>query len=221
MFDFKGVKWQASNYHLELFQDLWAICRIFKKTNSVAQRALSHSWVSPEAMTTTPPDHHLLSLPNFTHHHAVPFVSDHIITQLPPPPTASHLISNAMINAHLPPLDSFKPCPSTGFSFFSPLIDNMQVNMPPAAAATKCTAMDVTSMLLNLGNSVDFGQQNNNSDQFAVNHHHLQSLEAASSTGLSFTLPAMFNSEEWKPLSLPCSNYNNSSSSNKSSSAYI
>ncbi|XP_074289717.1 putative NAC domain-containing protein 94 [Silene latifolia] len=27
--------------------DSWAICRIFKKTNSMAQRALSHSWVLP------------------------------------------------------------------------------------------------------------------------------------------------------------------------------
>ncbi|XP_030942005.1 protein FEZ [Quercus lobata] len=27
--------------------DSWAICRIFKKTNSMAQRAFSHSWVSP------------------------------------------------------------------------------------------------------------------------------------------------------------------------------
>ncbi|KAJ7974416.1 NAC domain protein [Quillaja saponaria] len=27
--------------------DSWAICRIFKKTNSMAQRALSHSWVTP------------------------------------------------------------------------------------------------------------------------------------------------------------------------------
>nr|UBT01684.1 NAC transcription factor 80 [Litchi chinensis] len=35
--------------------DSWAICRIFKKTNSTAQRALSHSWVSslPETTTTT------------------------------------------------------------------------------------------------------------------------------------------------------------------------
>ncbi|KAG6484317.1 hypothetical protein ZIOFF_061119 [Zingiber officinale] len=76
--------------------DSLAICRIFKKTNSVAQRAVSHSnWVSSEAMTTTPSDfHRLLPLPNSTHghHHAVvPFVSDHIMTQ---PPTPSHLISN-------------------------------------------------------------------------------------------------------------------------------
>ena len=39
---------------LEL-QDSWAICRIFKKTNSMAQRALSHShsWVSPLPESTT------------------------------------------------------------------------------------------------------------------------------------------------------------------------
>lgn len=35
-------------------QESWAICRIFKKTNSTAQRALSHSWVSslPETRTS-------------------------------------------------------------------------------------------------------------------------------------------------------------------------
>ncbi|XP_057970014.1 protein FEZ-like isoform X2 [Malania oleifera] len=31
--------------------DSWAICRIFKKTTPVAQRALSHSWVSPSTST--------------------------------------------------------------------------------------------------------------------------------------------------------------------------
>ncbi|XWS34101.1 hypothetical protein CRYUN_Cryun21dG0010700 [Craigia yunnanensis] len=33
--------------------DSWAICRIFKKTNSTAQRALSHSWVSPILLETS------------------------------------------------------------------------------------------------------------------------------------------------------------------------
>ncbi|CAL5325824.1 hypothetical protein CsSME_00005164 [Camellia sinensis var. sinensis] len=32
--------------------DSWAICRIFKKTTSMAQRALSHSWISPIPETT-------------------------------------------------------------------------------------------------------------------------------------------------------------------------
>ncbi|GFY82997.1 NAC (No Apical Meristem) domain transcriptional regulator superfamily protein [Actinidia rufa] len=37
---------------LRISFDSWAICRIFKKTNSMAQRALSHSWVSPIPETT-------------------------------------------------------------------------------------------------------------------------------------------------------------------------
>ncbi|KAL0350895.1 UNVERIFIED_CONTAM: protein FEZ [Sesamum radiatum] len=34
--------------------DSWAICRIFKKTNSTAQRALSHSWAASLSETTSP-----------------------------------------------------------------------------------------------------------------------------------------------------------------------
>jgi hypothetical protein len=34
-------------------QESWAICRIFKKTNSTAQRALSQSWVSSLSETRT------------------------------------------------------------------------------------------------------------------------------------------------------------------------
>ncbi|GMI75350.1 Arabidopsis NAC domain containing protein 9, FEZ [Hibiscus trionum] len=33
--------------------DSWAICRIFKKTNSTAQRAICHSWVSPIPETSS------------------------------------------------------------------------------------------------------------------------------------------------------------------------
>ncbi|KAF5479180.1 hypothetical protein F2P56_000027 [Juglans regia] len=60
----KGIKtdWMMHEFRLPSLSDLappkkfldknipandsWAICRIFKKTNSMAQRALSHSWVS-------------------------------------------------------------------------------------------------------------------------------------------------------------------------------
>ncbi|EEF27849.1 protein FEZ [Ricinus communis] len=34
--------------------DAWAICRIFKKTNSMAQRALNHSWITQLPETTAP-----------------------------------------------------------------------------------------------------------------------------------------------------------------------
>ncbi|KAI3726095.1 hypothetical protein L1987_65892 [Smallanthus sonchifolius] len=39
----QNTKIQDKNIHPS---DAWAICRIFKKTTSIAQRAISHSWVS-------------------------------------------------------------------------------------------------------------------------------------------------------------------------------
>ncbi|KAK3212715.1 hypothetical protein Dsin_017421 [Dipteronia sinensis] len=44
--------------------DAWAICRIFKKTNSMAQRTLSHSWVSPLFPEPTGSDHILSQAPH-------------------------------------------------------------------------------------------------------------------------------------------------------------
>ncbi|GFY88445.1 NAC (No Apical Meristem) domain transcriptional regulator superfamily protein [Actinidia rufa] len=41
--------------------DSWAICRIFKKTNSTTQRAISHSWVYPLPETTTTSQYETLS----------------------------------------------------------------------------------------------------------------------------------------------------------------
>ncbi|KAL3525937.1 hypothetical protein ACH5RR_014309 [Cinchona calisaya] len=44
---------KISDKNLPLHES-WAICRIFKKTNSLAQRALSHSWMAP--LSETSPD---------------------------------------------------------------------------------------------------------------------------------------------------------------------
>ncbi|KAK1415919.1 hypothetical protein QVD17_31707 [Tagetes erecta] len=41
--------------------DAWAICRIFKKASSTAQRTLSHSWVSPILQETPSADHNILT----------------------------------------------------------------------------------------------------------------------------------------------------------------
>jgi len=47
-------------------QESWAICRIFKKTNATAQRAFSHSWVSPTPETTT--SDHMLGTDRYGNH---------------------------------------------------------------------------------------------------------------------------------------------------------
>ncbi|KAM0020098.1 putative transcription factor NAM family [Helianthus debilis subsp. tardiflorus] len=41
--------------------DLWAICRIFKKASTTAQRTLSHSWVSPILQETPSSVHNILT----------------------------------------------------------------------------------------------------------------------------------------------------------------
>ncbi|CAN4081268.1 unnamed protein product [Withania somnifera] len=48
--------------------DSWAICRIFKKANSNAHRALSHSWVSPSPLpqNNTTTSHDFLTSSHFT-----------------------------------------------------------------------------------------------------------------------------------------------------------
>ncbi|KAK4376701.1 hypothetical protein RND71_002997 [Anisodus tanguticus] len=46
--------------------DSWAICRIFKKANSNAHRALSHSWVSPPVPQNNTTSHDFLPSNHFT-----------------------------------------------------------------------------------------------------------------------------------------------------------
>ncbi|XP_026664009.2 protein FEZ-like isoform X2 [Phoenix dactylifera] len=53
--------------------DSWAICRIFQKTNSMAQKALSHSWVSPLPETN---EQDVFSVSRSAH--GIPFASENM-----------------------------------------------------------------------------------------------------------------------------------------------
>ncbi|XP_059315927.1 protein FEZ-like [Lycium ferocissimum] len=53
--------------------DSWAICRIFKKANSNAHRALSHSWVSPPVPQNNTTSHDFLTNSHFTNSDEMPF----------------------------------------------------------------------------------------------------------------------------------------------------
>ncbi|KAJ9187494.1 hypothetical protein P3X46_002945 [Hevea brasiliensis] len=141
--------------------DSWAICRIFKKTNSTAQRALSHSWVSPL------PEPSASSIGLQTSHH-------HFSSQNMPLTTETssgiqlnynnHEIQHSSVTNFSPldfsaykPLNYNNPLPSklshqlpisngdlTGNFFFSPL---------ETLAPAKCT-VDVSSLLLNMSSSM-------------------------------------------------------------------
>ncbi|WVZ09246.1 hypothetical protein V8G54_013776 [Vigna mungo] len=147
----------------------WAICRIFKKTNATAQRALSQSWVSslPETRTS---DHIQTKDQN-----SMQFCSDISFTKKTT--LASHYCTNNYNDAQpLTPNSSTTLCPldaasyksiinpllykafdhfpisngdlSTSFLFSSPFETSSDGN------TNAKSTMDVSSMLLNMSSSV-------------------------------------------------------------------
>ncbi|XP_009403167.2 protein FEZ [Musa acuminata AAA Group] len=163
--------------------DSWAICRIFKKTNSVAQRALSHSWVSPQPEATEPD---LFSISRAAH--SIHFGSEMVscITEAGSAPAIQVGCSSQQQQQHntiisYPPLDfsCYRPIdlghcrPSPGVQ----MPTNFTFSPAEMQLTSKCT-MDVTSMLLNLSPAIlgdvekashmDFLQQPQQCNEFAV-----------------------------------------------------
>ncbi|RWW40527.1 hypothetical protein BHE74_00054056 [Ensete ventricosum] len=159
----------------------WMMHEIFKKTNSVAQRALSHSWVSPQPEATEP-DLFSISRAAQSIHFGSEMVS--CITEPGSVPAIQVGFSgqqqhNAIIG--YPPLDfscyrpidlaHCRPSPSVQIP------TNVAFSPAEMQLTSKCT-MDVTSMLLNLSPAIlgdvektshmDFAQQPQQGNEFAV-----------------------------------------------------
>ncbi|KAJ4973942.1 hypothetical protein NE237_007116 [Protea cynaroides] len=163
--------------------DSWAICRIFKKTNSMAQRALSHSWVSPSPETPGPDiltqDAHCtqFSSDNVSrtteagsafqfpcyHDFQQPTTTSHSIPDIPPYKFINQPVCRTSI---LPISNGDFPA---GF-MFSPL---------ETPGPTRCT-VDVASMLFNLSpalladvskatESVDYSNLQQQCNSFSIN----------------------------------------------------
>ncbi|KAG6713072.1 hypothetical protein I3842_05G132400 [Carya illinoinensis] len=147
--------------------DSWAICRIFKKTNSTNQRAFSHSWVSPEVLPESNTTHHdmLPKCPQYTQFGsentslasktnctpAIQFSFNNDITAFSPLDFASYRSFNQMAVDKVPPqLPNISTEEHHSSFFFSPL----ETSVP-----AKCTTVDISSMLLNMPSSMlgDFG----------------------------------------------------------------
>lgn len=122
-------------------QDAWAICRIFKKANSNAQRALSNSWVSPDlpaANNTT------LTSENLTTHY-------HASTSATTTPTCNNDLphsstTNPTPNFDLPLYKAYNQMASgAGYTFFGQETADYQL--------TKCN-IDTSSLLFNMSSSM-------------------------------------------------------------------
>ncbi|KAL4318790.1 hypothetical protein GQ457_18G025290 [Hibiscus cannabinus] len=112
--------------------DSWAICRIFKKTNSTAQRALSNSWVSPMPETSSLSD--MLNIP----------LSEKTSLNL-----NVDLLQTS--NAVFPTLDfvPYKPITHMSNGDLTSVITSLH-HTPSASKSS----VDVTSMLLNMSSSM-------------------------------------------------------------------
>ncbi|KAA8529430.1 hypothetical protein F0562_033771 [Nyssa sinensis] len=135
-------------------RDSWAICRIFKKTNSAAQRAISHSWVSPILPETTTSDilitqdchsSQFSSAIQFGYNND--FQQSSITSFSPPLDVPSHQVSN-ISNGDLPTSYTFSSLETSG--------------------SKKYCSVDASSMLLNMSSSIfgDFDRAINDSIDF-------------------------------------------------------
>ncbi|MED6121647.1 hypothetical protein PIB30_032188 [Stylosanthes scabra] len=171
--------------------DSWAICRIFKKTNATAQRALSHSWVSSSTLpekTTTTHDHMITN----DRDHTFQFCSSNMMPTLMAAKKTSSFMSQFCTNystdtqIHQDAASSYKPFININpllYKHFDhhhqlpPIISNGDLisnngglipsctNNTPLENSTEKPTMDFSSLLLNMSSSVlgDFGGKTSSS----------------------------------------------------------
>ncbi|KAI3516437.1 hypothetical protein L1887_15352 [Cichorium endivia] len=139
--------------------DSWAICRIFKKASSTAQRTLSHSWVSPILPETPSSDRNIL-----TQHGVSSNELQHSsITSFPP--NMDHAGSNNMshykpfnIDPTLPTLSSTNDKPPQNSISSSTADLNYSTSYPflfqEPNYCSKSSTVDVSSLLVNMPNPI-------------------------------------------------------------------
>ncbi|KAF6160030.1 hypothetical protein GIB67_033114 [Kingdonia uniflora] len=178
--------------------DSWAICRIFKKTNTIAQRALSHSWAS--------------SLPETTHaNEAGSTFGNTVNNDLQYSCITNDTFSPTDFLSYKPPNPTIYKPSLTPFPYGDLPVGFMFSTLDMYTGPTKYTD-DVTSMLLNMSPSMledisknsdgpDFiaNQQQNSGFSLPMGTMGVQSLE------FPFTsAPSMLVSQNFPLDSPPC-----------------
>ncbi|XP_024992248.1 putative NAC domain-containing protein 94 [Cynara cardunculus var. scolymus] len=176
--------------------DSWAICRIFKKASSTAQRTLSHSWVSPILPETTSSDHNILtqhgiSSNDFQHSSITSFS-----------PNMDHTGSNNMpvykpfnIDPTVPPTvttTNNKPPQNNSISSSEDL--NYSTSYPflfqEPNYGSKSSTVDASSLLLNIPNSIfgDFDKASAEGLDYITNGLHHDHHQQYNYNGCCFSI---------------------------------
>ncbi|XP_022734826.1 protein FEZ-like [Durio zibethinus] len=169
--------------------DSWAICRIFKKTNSTAQRALSNPWVSPISPETISDMPSLGSNSSQLSSENMPLTaktssSPHQFNHNP------DLLQTSTSAFSLLDFVSYKPI--TQMAAWKPPrlpmpngdLTSLNFAPPGQSSSSAKTAVDVTSMLLNMSSSSMLGDYSRVSDSV-----HYGGGSQDHCNGFSFTLP--------------------------------
>ncbi|KAJ4823934.1 hypothetical protein Tsubulata_009769, partial [Turnera subulata] len=170
--------------------DAWAICRIFKKTNSMAQRALSHSWFPPFPDSTSVSDMFSQG-PNCSQ-----FSSENVSCTTEIGSAGFQICSNNDI----PALDipSYKPLhPTTVYKpFLCPSVsnedlhnNNFMFSTGDMSGPTKCRTDDVPPMLVqgslicDASKTTGFeGQEQQHFNGYSINLSSSQEIQGTMST---------------------------------------
>ncbi|TVU28511.1 hypothetical protein EJB05_20030, partial [Eragrostis curvula] len=211
--------------------DSWAICRIFKKTNSTSQRALSHSWVSPPLSSTNetyiPPTSQAIQRSRHSSENTSSTMTDIVSTiQF----TSSSYLSSIVPSSCHNPLSIIDSSSRPAASIVLPTSGAEHQNMSVLSAIPLDlpAGMDIASMVLNatpislqnmgrIPTNIEFGQPqhcNSNSSSSLVNRCTVDLPDVGSSVnGAPRSINFPFNlqgvlPDDWRMTlpwdSLPC-----------------
>ncbi|KAF0935210.1 hypothetical protein E2562_031248 [Oryza meyeriana var. granulata] len=208
--------------------DSWAICRIFKKTNSTAQRALSHSWVSPPLSSTNEAYRAPVSQTTQRSQHISDNTSS-VMTDVISSTiqfTGSSYLPSIVLSCHNPlgMIDS-NSRPDASIALPSPVAEHQTTGILSAIPPDIPAGMDIASMIFNASSftlpnidrmtaNIEFGQpQKCNSSSSSMTNRCVVDMPDVVNNINSGPRPINFNlqgtlSDDWRMTlpweSLPC-----------------
>nr|GEU36388.1 protein FEZ [Tanacetum cinerariifolium] len=156
--------------------EAWAICRIFKKTNSTTQRAISHSWV----MSTLTEDRPSEFLPH----------SD--ISS----PEKNSCMTNHVCNTTKPAsINSYSPLETP----LHRALNNLTASKPSTFPLSYTDLTNIEDSSKNSGSIGFGGEQQTPFDNFPMNNvYHDNELGSVRTTEFPFNFPKKVVADEWK-----------------------
>ncbi|KAI3500766.1 hypothetical protein L1887_36591 [Cichorium endivia] len=170
--------------------DAWAICRIFKKTNSMAQRAISHSWASSLHDDGTS-DQFFRHSNQFSSDN-ISCMTDHLSYTFKP------ATNDGFLDLETPLYRPANPIACKPSAVPLPYVDFASGLMISSIDAPESRVLNMKEASKNWG-SICFGGEQHPFENVWMNQYRDQELGSIRSSGCQFCLPETADaSDEWK-----------------------